>query len=99
MTRVEPLTREQRRKHTRGKLLDADQRLFAACGLGASLDEVAAGAGLTKGAVYANVANKEAEALDRELPAKDVATLDLGVEQLVDVPGKPNGRALNNRPQ
>jgi AcrR family transcriptional regulator len=59
MAKVERLTREQRRKLTRDKLLDAAQQLFAARGLAASLDEVAAGAGLTKGAVYSNFANKE----------------------------------------
>jgi len=55
-----PLTPERRREQTRRHLLDAAAAVFAARGYhGASLDEVAAAAGFTKGAVYSNFKNKE----------------------------------------
>jgi AcrR family transcriptional regulator len=54
------LTRKQRQEHTRRCLLDAAGRVFARRGLmQASVDEVAADAGFTKGAVYANFGSKE----------------------------------------
>ncbi|WP_393916773.1 TetR/AcrR family transcriptional regulator [Halostreptopolyspora alba] len=57
---AERLTREQQRMRNREKLLAAAERLFADRGItGASMEEVAAEAGLTKGAVYSNFANKE----------------------------------------
>jgi AcrR family transcriptional regulator len=55
-----PLTPERRRRQTREHLLAAAARVFAARGFnGASLEEVAAAAGFTKGAVYSNFASKE----------------------------------------
>jgi AcrR family transcriptional regulator len=55
------LTRKQRQEHTRRCLLEAAGRVFARRGLiQASVDEVAADAGFTKGAVYANFGSKEA---------------------------------------
>ena len=57
---IEPLTPERRRQLTRDHLLQAAAQVFAAHGFhGASLDEVAAVAGFTKGAVYSNFKNKE----------------------------------------
>jgi AcrR family transcriptional regulator len=54
------LTRKQRQEHTRRCLLESAGRVFARRGLTqASVDEVAADAGFTKGAVYANFASKE----------------------------------------
>jgi AcrR family transcriptional regulator len=54
------LTRQQQREHTRACLLEAAGRVFARRGLAhASVDEVAADAGFTKGAVYANFGSKE----------------------------------------
>ena len=51
--------RQERRAQTRAALLDAAERLWAERGIrGASLDEIAAQAGLTKGAVYSNFAGK-----------------------------------------
>src|SRR5207248_3078174 len=51
--------RQDRRAQTRAALLDAAERLWAERGIrGASLDEIAARAGLTKGAVYSNFASK-----------------------------------------
>ncbi|MFC4910705.1 TetR/AcrR family transcriptional regulator [Actinomadura gamaensis] len=53
------ITRRERREQTRAALLEAAERLWAEHGIhGASLDDVAAAAGLTKGAVYSNFAGK-----------------------------------------
>jgi AcrR family transcriptional regulator len=57
---LEPLTPERRRQQTRDYLLQAAAQVFAERGFhGASLDQVAAAAGFTKGAVYSNFKNKE----------------------------------------
>lgn len=54
------MTREEKKARTRERLLAAARTVFAKRGFGAaSLDEVADEAGLTKGAVYSNFANKE----------------------------------------
>ncbi|MGI5206655.1 TetR/AcrR family transcriptional regulator [Spirillospora sp. CA-108201] len=51
--------RRDRREQTRAALLAAAERLWAERGIhGASLDDIAAAAGLTKGAVYSNFAGK-----------------------------------------
>ncbi|GAA3227237.1 TetR family transcriptional regulator [Actinocorallia longicatena] len=51
--------RQEKRVQTRNALLDAAQRLWAERGIhGASLDDIAASAGLTKGAVYSNFTGK-----------------------------------------
>ncbi|GAA4236868.1 TetR family transcriptional regulator [Actinomadura meridiana] len=51
--------RRSRRDETRAALLTAAERLWAEHGIhGASLDDIAAAAGLTKGAVYSNFAGK-----------------------------------------
>jgi AcrR family transcriptional regulator len=51
--------RQEKRAQTRAALLDAAERLWARHGIrGASLDEIAAQAGMTKGAVYSNFAGK-----------------------------------------
>ncbi len=56
----EPLTPDRRRQMTRRYLLDAAAEVFAAHGFhGATLDQVAATAGFTKGAVYSNFKNKD----------------------------------------
>jgi AcrR family transcriptional regulator len=57
---IEPLTPDRRRRQTRDHLLDAAAQVLADRGFhGATLDEVAAVAGFTKGAVYSNFKNKE----------------------------------------
>ncbi|HTT87529.1 MAG TPA: TetR/AcrR family transcriptional regulator [Acidimicrobiales bacterium] len=57
---LDPLTPERRRQQTREYLLRAAAEVLARRGFhGASLDEVAATAGYTKGAVYSNFKNKE----------------------------------------
>ena len=56
----EPLTPERRRAMTRQHLLDAAAIVFARNGFhGSTLDEVAATAGFTKGAVYSNFKSKD----------------------------------------
>ena len=56
----EPLTAERRRAMTRQHLLDAAAIVFARNGFhGSTLDEVAATAGFTKGAVYSNFKSKD----------------------------------------
>ena len=53
-------TREERRGRTRAELLDAAARVFAERGFhGASVDEVAASAGYSTGALYSNFSGKE----------------------------------------
>ncbi|TDE54550.1 TetR/AcrR family transcriptional regulator [Nonomuraea mesophila] len=60
MAVAERLTRQEQRERNRLKLLEAAEKVFAERGIqGASIDEVAAEAGLTKGAVYSNFASKE----------------------------------------
>ena len=57
---IEPLTPARRREMTRRHLLDAAALVFARDGFhGASLDDVAATAGFTKGAVYSNFKSKD----------------------------------------
>ncbi|MEO5877205.1 MAG: TetR/AcrR family transcriptional regulator [Streptosporangiaceae bacterium] len=51
--------RQEKRVQTRTALLDSAQRLWAERGIhGASLDDIASSAGLTKGAVYSNFTGK-----------------------------------------
>jgi AcrR family transcriptional regulator len=53
-------TREEKKAQTRQRLLEAARTVFAKQGFArSSLDQVAEEAGLTKGAVYSNFANKE----------------------------------------
>lgn len=57
---LEPLTADRRRQQTRDYLLQAAAQVFAARGFhAASIDEIAAAAGFTKGAVYSNFKDKE----------------------------------------
>jgi len=59
-TTFEPLTPERRRALTRQHLLKAAAMVFARDGFhGASLDDIAATAGFTKGAVYSNFKSKD----------------------------------------
>jgi AcrR family transcriptional regulator len=55
-----PLSRAERREQTRDDLIEAADRAFVDGGFHAtSLDQIAAAAGYTKGAVYSNFASKE----------------------------------------
>jgi AcrR family transcriptional regulator len=56
---TERLSRQDRKSQTRARLLDAAAEVFASRGFeSATIDEVAAAAGYTKGAVYSNFASK-----------------------------------------
>lgn len=58
-TMQDRLTRQDRKSQTRERLIDAAARVFARRGFeAATIDEVAAAAGFTKGAVYSNFASK-----------------------------------------
>lgn len=73
------LTREEKKAATREALLAAAHRLFAAKGFEATtIDEIASTAGYTRGAFYANFANKEAtmEALIAGGFTDDVEAID-----------------------
>lgn len=60
MTTTTSTTTSARRTATRAKLLEAAFEVFAEKGLhGASVDDLAAAAGFTKGALYSNFATKE----------------------------------------
>jgi AcrR family transcriptional regulator len=98
---AERLTRQQRKAQTRDRLLDAAATIFAERGLAAaSLDEVAAQAGYTKGAVYSNFASKtdlviallerriasQSELLTSRFAGKDVETVSLELESSAKVP-------------
>ncbi len=65
------MRQEERRAETTARLLDAAAQVFAERGFhAATVDEIAAAAGRTKGAVYANFAGKDAlflALLDRHL--------------------------------
>lgn len=71
--------RTPKAERTRGDLLAAARKVFAEKGYeGASVGDVAAAAGYTKGAVYANFGSKEELFLElaRELTAQDAALAD-----------------------
>jgi AcrR family transcriptional regulator len=96
------LTRAERREQTRDDLIAAADRAFVEGGFHAtSLDQIAAAAGYTKGAVYSNFVSKEdlffavyerraaeAEAQMRELLAGDAVT---GLDRIAgDTTGRIN---------
>lgn len=75
---LQPLTADRRRQQTREYLLQAAAQVFAERGFhAATLDEVAAAAGFTKGAVYSNFKNKEDLflALLEDAYARDIAAI------------------------
>lgn len=85
--------RENRRAQTRAALLDAAERLWAERGIrGASLDEIAAAAGMTKGAVYSNFAGKT----DLVLSLLERYTQDEHFLELTEDLGEP-GRSREDR--
>jgi AcrR family transcriptional regulator len=98
VTPSEPrLTRKQRQEHTRRCLLESAGRVFARRGLAqASVDEVAADAGFTKGAVYANFGSKDElflEMLDARF-ARRLADMDraLSTDEPPEVQARVAGR-------
>jgi AcrR family transcriptional regulator len=90
---LDPLTPQRRRELTRQHLIEAAAAVFAREGFyGASLDEVAAAAGFTKGAVYSNFKNKEdlfvAVLEDR------MATQIASIQRLLDEDSRPPDEQL-----
>ncbi|OJF11802.1 TetR/AcrR family transcriptional regulator [Couchioplanes caeruleus] len=81
---AERLTRAQQQARTRERLLDSAETLFGDRGIHqTSLDEIAAAAGLTKGAVYANFGGKNdliAALLQRKLEGDGPAEPPASVE-------------------
>lgn len=86
------LTRLEIRRRNRDALLDAAARVFAERGFrGASVDDVAMAAGLTKGAVYSHFANKHdlfAAAIARRYAERHRAFLEI----MSDNSGAVDGR-------
>jgi AcrR family transcriptional regulator len=85
-----------RRDRTKERLLDAAAGIFAARGFhGASVEDVAAEAGLTKGAVYSNFDSKEA--LFLALLDREVAQLHDVLAALLALPAEQRAAALDDR--
>lgn len=85
--------RRPARDDVRRALLDAAARLFARQGIeGASLDDVAADAGFTKGAVYSNFGSKEG-LVAALVEDRTSAYLDLGLEAVDELDGSMAVRA------
>jgi AcrR family transcriptional regulator len=88
---VEPLTPDRRRELTKQHLLAAAARVFARQGFdGATIDDVAAAAGFTKGAVYSNFKNKEdlfLALLDRRT-AEQIAAVQTTLEEATALTGE-----------
>jgi AcrR family transcriptional regulator len=82
-----------RRDDVRRAILDAAAAVFADRGIdGASLDDVAAAAGFTKGAVYSNFASKD-ELILALMDDRVAAHLDLGVQAVGSGERSPAERA------
>ncbi len=80
-------SREARKEHTRGRILDAARRVFAVRGYhGTLMDDVAREAGLSKGALYVHFSSKE----DLFLALLDEAAATL-VERLTEVIARAHG--------
>lgn len=86
------LSRDERRLQTRAQLLDAAARVFAERGLdGASVDDVAAAAGFTKGAVYSHFGSKD-ELFLAMLEQRYAERMD-ELERVLASPGDTAGQA------
>lgn len=87
----ERLTRAQQQQRTRQRLLDAAETLFAEHGIHrTSLDDVAAEAGLTKGAIYANFEGKNGlltAILERRNADDHIADTDPAADPAVSMAG------------
>lgn len=86
MVRPVRLTRAQQQARTRERLLDAAERVIDRNGFGgASIDQISAEAGYSKGAIYSNFESKEAVFLEllRLYMERDMAALEqiVGLEQ------------------
>jgi len=70
------MTRAERKQATRAALIDAGERLVRKKGFGVSVDEIAAEAGFTKGAVYSNFAGRAElmyDVAERVVPGLQIA--------------------------
>jgi AcrR family transcriptional regulator len=79
------LSREESQVQTRARLLQAARAVFARRGYGgASVDEIAAEAGYSKGAVYSNFTSKEDLflELDRIYTGEEIAKMDAQLNRL-----------------
>ena len=90
------------KEHVRARILQAAGAVFAERGFaGASLDQVAAAAGFTKGAVYSNFASKDELflALMTEEVARRVDLVEAALARTADLPGAlaAVGRELSRR--
>jgi AcrR family transcriptional regulator len=90
------LTREERKSQTRERLLDAAAAVFATRGYhAASVDEIAARAGFSTGALYSNFAGKEdlfLELFERHV-AERVRMLEAAVDSLPSAEARAHGAA------
>ncbi|MEU5942215.1 helix-turn-helix domain-containing protein [Micromonospora sp. NPDC047548] len=79
------LTRAQKQQQTRERLLEAAETLFATRGIHqTSLDDIAAEAGLSKGAVYANFDSKAGLLLALLQRHNETCAVSAGGQQLTD---------------
>jgi AcrR family transcriptional regulator len=86
------LSRDEKKAQTRAKLLEAAAAVFARKGFnGASLDDVAEEAGLTKGAVYSNFDSKDD--LIEALLEERLDAPQLGIATVVDPAAPPAEQA------
>lgn len=102
---VQPVRRRPR-EQVRADLVDAAERLVRARGFRVSVDEIAAEAGMTKGAVYSNFAHRGelmAEVAERVSPAPvDLEALlpdDLPLTAAMAQGGRTLARRVDEKPQ
>lgn len=90
------MTRQQSKAATRERLLSAARRVFARRGFhGASVDEVAAEAGFSTGALYSNFGGKEdlfLELMEHEVGSK-IADIAAAVDQTASMAERAQGGA------
>jgi AcrR family transcriptional regulator len=91
MSQARRVPRHESQARTRARLLDAAEEVFVEKGIGAaSVEEIAARAGYTRGAVYANFADKDAlfaAVLDARLARRtdEIAALAAGAQSPVEL--------------
>ena len=78
------------RKEQRAKILEAARRVFVRKGLAATVDDVAAEAGVSHGLAYRYFANKEA--IFYELVSQDLQAPGAGLQVFLEMPGTPGER-------
>jgi AcrR family transcriptional regulator len=89
------LTQTEQRAETRRRLLDSARTLFARRGFaGASLDEIADGAGLTRGALYYNFPEGKDDLFMALLEERAKERVDLIGDKFAGSEGGPRGEAL-----